>query len=346
MAIFIDKRPCFIIDRTFTESSKMKEQIKSEELYHFFKMLKKIGVDLIEVNSVFLKKVETLPLDFDFVVRIDSMEDFECCYSMENVKFILLTEIKILKELNNNNHKIIFECKGNEIEEIEERIKDLSTIANKINFLRIQGLSRYMGADWQALIKKITTKMDVGIEICPGNEYCLATSVVLDLLGSTDGVSLISASFNGLGSFAPLEELFVAAKVIKGYEVLNDLSLLQTLKKSFENLTGETVANDKPIIGENIFKYESGIHADGIEKNPMTYEPYQPEMVGLKRKLVIGKHSGKKAVIAKLKELNIIYSENDIPKLLNNIKKMSIIFKREILDYELVIICNELTRRI
>ncbi len=70
----------------------------------------------------------------------------------------------------------------------------------------------------------------------------------------------------------------------------------------------------KPVIGEDIFKCESGIHVDGIEKNTHTYEPYNPDDIGSKRTIYIGKHSGKKAVVLRLNSLNIDCNELDINK--------------------------------
>lgn len=346
MAVLINKKPCLIIDRTLTELSKIKKQFTEEEVLIFCRLLKKIGVDLIEINGKIMKKIAVLAPDIEFIMQLESEDDLELYSLQESVKFCVLTVGEnLLKEFKQKKNKfkdckIILECKGNTIDQFEELIEDKYFKFNNINYLRIQGLSRYMAAHWQTLIQKITKKSDIGIDICPENEYCLATSIALDLPGTITGISFISASFNGIGGYAPLEELLMAAKVIKGYEISADFSLLQSLKRKFEDLVGETIANDKPVIGKNIFKYESGIHADGIEKNSMTYEPYQPEMVGLERKLVIGKHSGKKAVICKLKELKITYDEKDIPEILNKIKKMSIILKREISDHELANLCH------
>jgi 2-isopropylmalate synthase len=52
------------------------------------------------------------------------------------------------------------------------------------------------------------------------------------------------------------------------------------------------VPRNKAIVGKNIFSHESGIHTAGIIKNPFTYEPFPPELVGGKRNLMIGDTSG------------------------------------------------------
>jgi 3'-phosphoadenosine 5'-phosphosulfate sulfotransferase (PAPS reductase)/FAD synthetase len=62
---------------------------------------------------------------------------------------------------------------------------------------------------------------------------------------------------------------------------------------------------NKPIVGDNAFAHESGIHVHGILNNSSTYEPMSPEMVGHSRRIVLGKHTGANAVKSKLKEHHI-----------------------------------------
>ena len=55
---------------------------------------------------------------------------------------------------------------------------------------------------------------------------------------------------------------------------------------------------------------ESGIHVDGIMKNPANYEAYEPEMVGKETKIVIGKHSGTNSIKIKCREFDINIQDN------------------------------------
>lgn len=71
---------------------------------------------------------------------------------------------------------------------------------------------------------------------------------------------------------------------------------------------------DKAIIGEGAFEHESGIHVHGIKKLPLTYEVFPPELVGQKRKIRIGKRSGKHAVKAKLEEVLDQEVDEDDPR--------------------------------
>jgi len=67
--------------------------------------------------------------------------------------------------------------------------------------------------------------------------------------------------------------------------------------------TGYMVPPNKAIVGDYAFAHESGIHAHGVLNDPSTYEPYPPELVGNKRRLTIGKQSGKAIVEYKIKEI-------------------------------------------
>ena len=79
----------------------------------------------------------------------------------------------------------------------------------------------------------------------------------------------------------------------------------------------------KPIGGANIFATEAGIHQDGLLKNPDTYLPYRPEKVGASGiQLVLGRHSGRRAVAERLVELGIDSSEPTVLKVIDGIKRL------------------------
>jgi len=67
--------------------------------------------------------------------------------------------------------------------------------------------------------------------------------------------------------------------------------------------TGYVVPPNKAIVGDYGFAHESGIHTHGVLRNPWTYEPYPPELVGNKRRLTIGKQSGKGIIKHKITEI-------------------------------------------
>jgi homocitrate synthase NifV len=75
-----------------------------------------------------------------------------------------------------------------------------------------------------------------------------------------------------------------------------DTQALVTISHLVERASGQKVANNKSIVGEAVFTHESGIHIDGLLKNPSTYESFDPSELGRQRRTVLGKHSGSQAV--------------------------------------------------
>ena len=99
---------------------------------------------------------------------------------------------------------------------------------------------------------------------------------------------------------------------------------------------GRTIPAWKPIVGSNMFAHESGIHADGVIKNPKTYEVFTPEEVGLERQIVVGKHSGSRTIEMKFSEYGIEISRADASAILPTIRRRTVELKRPLFDKELV----------
>jgi len=79
----------------------------------------------------------------------------------------------------------------------------------------------------------------------------------------------------------------------------------------------------KPIVGDNAFGHESGIHVHGVLENPFTYEPMSPEEVGNFRRIALGKHSGIHGLKRILEDQGIFLSEAELREVLNQLKRMA-----------------------
>ena len=119
------------------------------------------------------------------------------------------------------------------------------------------------------------------------------------------GANWSSVTFLGIGERAgnaELEKVLLFLRYrIKGFEKY-DLSCLNEFANYIEENIKIRIPRNKAVVGKNIFAHESGIHTDGVLKNPFTYEPYPPELVGAKRKLMIGDSSGTEVIRAKIEE--------------------------------------------
>ena len=65
-------------------------------------------------------------------------------------------------------------------------------------------------------------------------------------------------------------------------------------------LTGRNIAGNRPIVGEDIFTCETGLHLQGLRNDPETYEPFAPEKVAGRRQLLLGPKCGRRAILARL----------------------------------------------
>ena len=145
----------------------------------------------------------------------------------------------------------------------------------------------------------------------------LGLAVANSLAAVTAGARQVECTINGIGERAgnaSLEEIAVALHVRQGrYGAATNIALekIYSTSRLLTAITGVSVPPNKAVVGANAFAHEAGIHQDGILKNPLTYEIILPEKVGVPcRRLVLGKHSGRNALRARLEELG--YRTNEI----------------------------------
>jgi 2-isopropylmalate synthase len=145
----------------------------------------------------------------------------------------------------------------------------------------------------------------------------LGMAVANSLAGVRAGARQVECTINGIGERAgnaALEEIVMAIKVrndVLPYDVGIDTTMLTRASKLVAAATSFPVQYNKAIVGRNAFAHESGIHQDGMLKHTQTYEIMEPETVGVtKSSLVMGKHSGRAAFRAKLKDLGYELGEN------------------------------------
>jgi len=164
------------------------------------------------------------------------------------------------------------------------------------------------------VINKLRTEIDIDIEIHCHNDFGMATANTLAAVRA--GARYASVTVNGLGERAgnaALEEVVMALKHIAGTDLGFDTARFRVLSEYVAKAARRAIPVSKPIVGSDIFAHESGVHVDGILKNPLTYEPFAPQEVGLERAIVIGKHSGSHAIRYVFEEqgINLTKEESD-----------------------------------
>jgi|HubBroStandDraft_1064217.scaffolds.fasta_scaffold05846_5 isopropylmalate/homocitrate/citramalate synthase len=153
------------------------------------------------------------------------------------------------------------------------------------------------------------------------NDFGLAAANTLTALEC--GARAPHVCVNGLGERAgnaSLEEVVVEVEALYGVRTGIKTEKLTELSRLVEDLSGIPVAANKALVGYNAFSHEAGIHTHGILAHTLTYEPLQPEVVGARRQMILGKHTGKAAVVEKLKERGIIAPDPLLLELLHRIK--------------------------
>lgn len=138
----------------------------------------------------------------------------------------------------------------------------------------------------------------------------LGLAVANSLAAIRAGVRQIECTVNGIGERAgnaAMEEVVMALHTRRqffGVETNIATEAFFNASRTLEEVTGEKVQRNKAIVGRNAFAHEAGIHQHGMLKSRETYEIMRPEDVGApKSALVLGKHSGKHALFARLEEL-------------------------------------------
>ncbi len=160
------------------------------------------------------------------------------------------------------------------------------------------------------------------------NDLGLATANVLSALNA--GARQVECTINGIGERAgntAMEEVVMAIRTRKDlfqFDTSIETRHITATSRLVSRLTGMVVQPNKAIVGANAFAHESGIHQDGVLKERTTYEIIDPRDIGLSSgKLVLGKHSGRHALKARLEEMGYRLSESELDNVFASFKSLA-----------------------
>ena len=180
----------------------------------------------------------------------------------------------------------------------------------------------------------------------------LGLAVANSLAAVKAGATQLECTINGIGERAgnaSLEEIAMAMKTRKDLYQADTRIVTQEIMRSskmLSRITGVKVQPNKAIVGENAFAHEAGIHQDGVLKNKQTYEIMTLESIGITEKnLVLGKHSGKHALQARIKELGYEITEEDLNTAFIKFKELAD-KKKQIYDSDIEAIVTKETVKI
>ncbi|PLV56685.1 2-isopropylmalate synthase [Thermotoga sp. SG1] len=192
-----------------------------------------------------------------------------------------------------------------------------------------------------------------GIENVDLSVHChndLGLAVANSIAAVQNGATQVEVTLNGIGERAgncALEEFVMTLKVRKDrlpYETGIRTELIYPASRLLTHITGLIPSRNKPIVGENVFLHESGIHQDGVLKHRETYEIMKPSDIGRSSEtLVLGRHSGKHALRKKLESYGIKLDDETFQKVFEKFTELAD-RKKEVYDDDLFSIVSEVLK--
>ncbi|WP_426443171.1 homocitrate synthase [Bradyrhizobium genosp. P] len=182
-----------------------------------------------------------------------------------------------------------------------------------------------------ALTVCLRATTDLELEFHGHDDLGLATANTLAAIRG--GASHASVTVIGLGERAgnaPLEEVAVALRQLYGRDTGIALPELVNVAAVVAAAAARSIPLQKAIVGEHVFTHESGIHVDGLLKDPRTYQSLDPHLLGRSNRIVIGKHSGLSTIRTLLAEWQLAASAEQARQILSRVRKHAVEHKRSV----------------
>jgi 2-isopropylmalate synthase len=210
-----------------------------------------------------------------------------------------------------------------------------------------------MPLEYGALFKTLRERVP-GAEKVIWSTHChndLGLATANSLAAVQNGARQIECTINGIGERAgntAMEEVVMAIRTRRDqFQVDTGIvsEEIYATSRLVSQITGLAVQVNKAVVGENAFAHEAGIHQDGVLKYRQNYEIMTPESIGLaSNRLVLGKHSGRHAIVARIRELGLETGEVDMNRLFERFKALADT-KKAVYDEDLIaLVAQESTR--
>jgi len=361
------KKP-LIFDTTLRDGEQMPSVVfKSEEKIELAKKFDEFGVNFIDVmpvvseNEKYVAKrlvKEKLNAEISAITRLKKC-DVDTALECNIPRVLLFTSLSDVQRKHKLNisreenlgrslemidyaldHGLSVDFGGEDtsrlyLEDPKYLASFVKQISNKINhFFPADTIGCLFPHETHEFVKYLKENCNCSIVLHHHNDLGLATANTLE--GLRAGADAFSGTFTGIGERAgnaPIEEVCIALKT-KGINLDVKYEMLTEVCELVEKYSHVTFQKHKPIIGENAFSHESGIHIDAVIKDPKTYEIIDPETIGQRRKFLFGKHSGRSGLEYALRGLK--HSDEEMNYLLKELKKLSESNKRTFSEQEVV----------
>jgi homocitrate synthase NifV len=182
-----------------------------------------------------------------------------------------------------------------------------------------------------ALVQRVRAATDLELEIHAHDDLGLATANTLAAVRA--GATHASVTVIGLGERAgnaPLEEVAIALLHLYGQSTGIVPTELDRVARVVAAAAARPVPPGKAIVGDHVFTHESGIHVDGLLKDKRTYEALDPALLGRAHRIVLGKHSGRAALSARLDYLQLEANAGEMEAILLRVRAHALATKRAV----------------
>ena len=187
-------------------------------------------------------------------------------------------------------------------------------------------------SDFVALMRRVYGEVrgrndDVIISTHCHNDLGLA--VANSLAAIQAGARQIEGAINGIGERAgntSTEEIIMAVRTRQDYfdvEIGADITHIFETSRLVSKLTGYPIQFNKAVVGRNAFAHEAGIHQHGVLRDPATYEIMDPESIGHRSMIVLGKHSGRAAFADAVNKLGFSLEDDDFSRAFTRFKQLA-----------------------
>jgi D-citramalate synthase len=197
---------------------------------------------------------------------------------------------------------------------------ELSTVVDRLCFCDTVGV---LYPERTKEIIQVLCAVGTPVSIHCHNDFGLATANTIAAVEA--GAECVHVTVNGLGERAgnaSLEEVVTALELLYGMQTKIVKEKLYETSRLVRNLTKMPLAPNKPLMGDNAFTHESGMHVHGTIADTSLYEPIKPAIIGRTRRFALGKHTGKASVKRVLEEMGITADDEQMQKMLTKVKEL------------------------
>ena len=186
------------------------------------------------------------------------------------------------------------------------------------------------------LVAGLRRRSAIALEVHGHDDLGLATANTLAAIRA--GARHASVTVLGLGERAgnaALEEVAVALLKLGNHSTNVELKALGPLAATVAAAAGRTIPRGKAVVGGDVFTHESGIHVAALLDRADSYQGLDPSLFGRHHSIVVGKHSGTRALAHVLSQRGVALAPAEAGALVEAVRREATARKRSLSAAEL-----------